>query len=319
MRGQGRTLTEVIAETAGRQHGNVTRGQLLRAGVSARQIDRRLISGALIPIHRGVYRVGHRGPSAHATYMAAVLACGDGALLSGLAAAHLLGLTKRPPSMPEVTTKTERRIEGIRTVRTRRERHRTIWFGIPVTSPAETVIDLAPTLDDHNLARAVHEAQIKHGLTPAQVEAALRRPSAKLAAILTGETRVSLSALERRFKELLSEDDLPLPVTNVRVDSHYVDCRWPEHRLTVELDSYRFHNTRHAWEQDRRREREARARGDDFRRFSYDDVFERPAQTVREMRTALRTGSALMNAGPPALLASTRQATTWPASERRSV
>jgi hypothetical protein len=62
-----------------------------------------------------------------------------------------------------------------------------------------------------------------------------------------------------------------------------VDLRWPEYGLTVELDSYRFHNTRHAWEQDRRREREARARGDDFRRYTYGDV-ERPAAMLRELR-----------------------------------
>ena len=66
-----------------------------------------------------------------------------------------------------------------------------------------------------------------------------------------------------------------------------MDCRWPEYGLTVELDSYRFHNTRHAWEQDHRREREARARGDDFRRYTYGDVFENPAPMLAELRVAL--------------------------------
>jgi hypothetical protein len=66
-----------------------------------------------------------------------------------------------------------------------------------------------------------------------------------------------------------------------------VDCRWPEHRLTVELDSYRYHNSRHAWEQDRLREREAHARGDRFRRYSYGDVFERPAPMLAELRVLL--------------------------------
>ena len=67
----------------------------------------------------------------------------------------------------------------------------------------------------------------------------------------------------------------------------YVDCRWPEHRLTVELDSYRYHHSRYAWEKDRRREREARARGDEFRRYSWGDVFESPAGTIADLRAVL--------------------------------
>ena len=66
-----------------------------------------------------------------------------------------------------------------------------------------------------------------------------------------------------------------------------VDCRWPDLRLTIELDSYRFHNTRHAWENDRRREREARARGDDFRRYTWADVVEAPGPIVTELRAVL--------------------------------
>ena len=64
-----------------------------------------------------------------------------------------------------------------------------------------------------------------------------------------------------------------------------MDCRWPEHRLTVELDGYRFHNSRHSWEQDRLREREARARGDEFRRYTYRDVLEDPSLMLRELRS----------------------------------
>jgi very-short-patch-repair endonuclease len=69
-----------------------------------------------------------------------------------------------------------------------------------------------------------------------------------------------------------------------------VDCRWPEVRLTVELDGYRYHNSRHAWERDRQREREARARGDEFRRYTWADVYEEPAATVAELRRLLRGG-----------------------------
>ncbi len=105
--------------------------------------------------------------------------------------------------------------------------------------------------------------------------------------VLRGEVRVSLSKLERRFLALLREAGLVLPQTNRVAGGRRVDCRWPELRLTVELDSYTYHHSRHAWEQDRRREREARARGDEFRRYTYGDVFEDPTLMMAELRRLL--------------------------------
>ena len=78
-----------------------------------------------------------------------------------------------------------------------------------------------------------------------------------------------------------------LPLTNRPAGGRRVDCRWPELRLTVELDSYRYHASRHAWEKDHRREREARARGDNFRRYTYGDVFEEPELMMAELRGLL--------------------------------
>jgi very-short-patch-repair endonuclease len=112
-----------------------------------------------------------------------------------------------------------------------------------------------------------------------------------LRTVLYGDAPVTLSALERRFLELLRENRVPLPHTNRPAGAHYVDCRWPAQRLTVELDSYRFHSSRHAWEQDRRREREARARGDEIRRYTWGDVFEEPAAILAELRTLLVGGT----------------------------
>src|SRR5688572_17031505 len=129
-------------------------------------------------------------------------------------------------------------------------------------------------------------------MTPEAVEAVLsRRPNSRgagtLRRILRGDVRVALSKLERRFLELLGEANLPPPETNRRVGSYRVDCRWPDHALTVELDGYRYHSSRHAWENDRRREREARARGDEFRRYTYGDVFEDSTLMLRELGALL--------------------------------
>ena len=100
----------LMARMATREHGSVTRADLLEAGVTPDQIKSRLRRGSLIAEHRGVYRVGHRAPSEESRYLAAVLACGEGAVLSGLAAAHLLGLIKGPAPAAEVTAPTERRV-----------------------------------------------------------------------------------------------------------------------------------------------------------------------------------------------------------------
>jgi hypothetical protein len=251
-------VEQELAQVASRAHGVVTRAELLRLGITSDEIKERVRRGTLLREHRGVYRVGHRSSSLEARYLAAVRACGDGALLSGLAAGHLLGLHKGPAVMPEVTTPTERRIKGIRTRRSRcmDRRDATTWRRIPVTTVARTLVDLAAVLPVDGLARACHEASVRHGSTPAEVETVLaRRPNApgsgKLRKVLRGDVRVSLSKLEARFLTLLRDAGLALPQTNRPAGGRRVDCRWPEHRLTVELDGYRYHNTRYAWEQDR--------------------------------------------------------------------
>jgi len=283
-----------MARIASGGHGVVTRAQLLLAGVTPQEIRSRIESGGLLRMHPGVYRVGHRAPSTEATYLAAVFAAGEGALLSGLAAAYLLGLVKGGPPMPEVTARTERRIEGVKT-------HRSCFLnaqeilrvrGIPVTTVPRTLVDISSELSSDALARACHEAGVRYGTTPAQVEAELeRRPNVpgarKLRRVIHGDVHVTLSRLESRALELLRAEGLSLPLTNRPAGGRRVDCRWPEHRLTVELDGYRFHNSRHSWEQDRRREREARARGDEFRRYTYGDVMEEPRFMLAELRLLL--------------------------------
>jgi very-short-patch-repair endonuclease len=275
-----------------RAHGIVDRAELLGAGITPKEITGRLRKGVLIREYDGVYRVGHRAPSVESHYLAAVRACGKGSVLSGRAAAYLWGLIKGAVPGPEVATRTERRIEGIKTRRARAPVEATTWRGIPVTTVARTLVDLAAVLAADDLARACHEAGVRYGTTPGDVDAVLaRRPNApgagNLRRILNGEVRVTLSKLERAFLERLKRTDLPLPETNRPAGSYRVDCRWPEHRLTVELDSYRYHHSRHAWEQDRRREREARARGDEFRRYTYGDVVAWPEWMLAELTTLL--------------------------------
>ena len=280
-----------MARIATRAHGVVTRAQLLSAGMTHDEIRHRMGTGALIRVHRGVYRVGHAAPSVEARYMAAVLACGDGAVLSGRAAAYLLGVLKGEPPPPEVTAPRERRVRGLR-VRRSSQIEATRVRAIPVTTVPRTLVDIAADLSADDLARACHEAGVRYRTTPRQVEAVLaRRPrargAAKLRAIMRGDVRVTLSRLEKRFLGRIREIRRPLPQTNRPAGARRVDCRWPEHHLTVELDSYRFHHSRHSWTRDRRREREAYARGDEFRRYTWDDVFDHPREMLAELRALL--------------------------------
>jgi very-short-patch-repair endonuclease len=271
-----------IARLASRSHGVVTRRDLLRAGITDAEIKHRLSFGALFPEHRGVYRVGHRAPSVEAWYLAAVRACGERALLSDRAAAYIWGVVRGAAPPPEVVAPTYRRVKGV--VVHRGDRKGTRHRGIPITTVPQTLVDLAATLSTEDLARACHEAGVKHKTTPRQVKQVMGRTkgAANLRAVLDGE-QVTLSTLERRFLQRLKEAGLPLPVTNRPAGTKRVDCRWPDRRLTVELDSYTFHNSRHSWEQDRQREREARARGDVFRRFTLTDVDDQPAPMLAEL------------------------------------
>jgi len=196
--------------------------------------------------------------------------------------------------MPQVTTPTERRIKGIRTRRSRRidSRDVTTFRDIPITSVPCTIVDVAADLTEDALALLCHEAGVRYKTTPAQVDAVLaRKPNAKgsarLRRVMHGDVRVALSKLERRFLALLRAEELPLPITNKIVSERRVDCRWPERHVTVELDSYRFHNSRHSWEQGYEREREAYAREDAFRRYTWRDVCEDPKRMLDELRGLL--------------------------------
>lgn len=294
------TVEHRLATIAATSHGVVTREELLAAGITRSQLRRRLATSALLHEHRGVYRVGHRAPSVEAGYLAAVRAGGAGTALSWWAAACLLALLRdaRSPPSPEITTPARRRIGGVIVHRSRESldvRDTTLWRGIPVTTPARTVVDLAAHQDETALGRLCHEAGVRYGLTPRQVDAVLaRRPTTpgarKLRRVLHGEVPIVISRLEARFVELLEEMGLAVPVMNRAAGGRRVDCRWPAHGLTVEIDSYRFHRSRHAWEQDRRREREAYARGDDFRRYTWGDVWEDPRLMLRELLELVAPG-----------------------------
>jgi hypothetical protein len=271
------------------QHGRVAWGQLVAAGVDPEQIKRWLEDGRLRRVHHGVYAVGHVAPSLHGDLMAAVLACGEGAVLSHRAAAHLLGLVRTRPTTPEVTVPTTagRQRPGvvIHRVGALPPLDTSTLDRIPITTVPRILLDLAPSATPKDLARACHEAWVRHRTGPDQVEACIARNPRKNGAAKLRRTLgadVTLSALEDQFVALLRGHGLPLPRTNVDRHGDKVDCHWPQHDLTVELLSYRFHATRRAFEA-----AVARRRRSNHVAYTYGDVFDRAAATAAELRRRL--------------------------------
>ena len=168
-------MEEIAGELAFSGKGVVKRKQLLLAGVTPSQIRSRLRSGVFLVEHPGIYRVGHRAPTLESAYLAAVWACGDEALLCGLAAAHLYGTVKGKAPPREVLAPNPHRVAGVVTRRTRRldPREATKWRGIPVTTVPRTLVDIAPRSRVDDLARVCHEAAVRYGVKPSAVEALL--------------------------------------------------------------------------------------------------------------------------------------------------
>ncbi len=276
-----------VAEIGARQHGRVTWEQLIAAGIDRHAIERWIEDSRLHRVHHGVYAVGHPGRSMLADYMAAVLACGEGAALSHWPAAHVMRLLPgRLPPSAEVTVPTlaGRRRPGIVIHRVRALHRLDTWQheNVRIVTAPRVLLELAPRLASELLARACHEAWVHHRVRPAHIDACIcRNPTKPGAALLrrAAVADITLSELEQGFLALVRRHRLPLPRTNILHGEDKVDCQWPDLGLIVELLSYRFHASRAAFEQD-----VARRRRSNHVAFTWGDVFERGSQTVAELR-----------------------------------
>jgi very-short-patch-repair endonuclease len=235
------------------QHGVVTRADLLALGFGPRSIEHRIASGRLHPIARGVYAVGRPELSQRGRWMAAVLVCGDQAALSHRSAAELWGFGYEESGRIDVTVRRECRIRctGLK-VRARErlpEGSVVRRFGIPVTHPVQTLIDLATELKIMRLERAVNEADKLDLVDPEALRRALDgyvgMPGVRpLRTMLDRHTfRLSDSDLEVLFRPLALAAGLPVPLTKHRVLGYEVDFWFPDHGLVVETDGLRYHRT----------------------------------------------------------------------------
>jgi very-short-patch-repair endonuclease len=288
-----------IAALAAQQHGVVAARQLAAIGLPQRAVSHRTAAGRLHRVHRGVYAVGHPVLTRYGRWMAAVLAAGPGAALSHASAAALWEIRASNAMRTDVSVP---RPSG-RAKRARLRIHRagalgsdevTTHHGIPVTTPARTLLDLASSLPRRALERALDQAEILElfdlrQLTNMSDAHRGERGAGAMAAALGDHhagTTVTRSALEEAFLALCAAHALERPQTNVRVCGLEVDFLFPAQRLVVEADSWRFHRTRSAFERDRRRDAILARAGYRTLRFTHRQMAGAPAEVAQMIRSS---------------------------------
>jgi len=287
----------LIGELAGRQHGVVSRRQLLEIGLSSDAIRGRLRAGRLQPLHRAVYAVGHRPRTREARWMAAVLAGDGGAVLSHRQAGAHWGICAPGSDLITVTTPRQRRAgRGIDFHKSALpEDEVTTKDGIPITTVPRTLFDLAATLALRQLEKAVNEAEILRLWDEISLDDLLhrypRRRGAKNVRTVLGRRSAGRSLtesdLEVLFLAFADRHGLPQPETNAQLEGFRVDCLWRAHRLVLEVDGWEVHRTRQAFESDRRRIRVLQARGWHCIPVTYRQLTESPDEVVRDVRRLL--------------------------------
>ena len=285
--------SDTLAALARAQHGVVTAPQLVAAGLGEGAIAYRLSTGDLRRVHSGVYCVAYVPRTGQTRLMAAVLACGEGAVLSHRSAACLWDLVRGAPRTVHVTARNRHARQGVTAHRTRRlpASDITEHEGIPTTTVARTLVDIARELDDRALARAVNEARLLHGLTPAALAGTLRRVSgeARLKRLLVASAdRPTRSALEDEFLRFAARRGLPQPEVNRRIAGSEVDMLWRAQRLAVELDGRRYHDTERGFELDRVKDAELLAAGYRVVRITWARLTGDPMRVERLLRRLLR-------------------------------
>jgi very-short-patch-repair endonuclease len=293
-------LDQEIAGIAGRQGGVVARRQLTGLGLGASAIDRRVRAGRLHLLHRGVYAVGHRVLGTLGRRWAAVLSCGEGAVLSHSDAGAAWDLRRSRGGAIHVTVGPSGRATRPGIVVHRNgplpPEEVTRLDGLPITTPARTLLDLAAGgLRDRRLESAVDAAERKRLIDFADLYKLLARypgrpgtPSLKavLARYRGGDTR---SELEDLVAELCDRHGLPRPVENCFIEGKVRDFYWPHARLVVEADSYSFHRSPSALDDDRERDVTLTLAGYRTLRFTWEQVTKRRRYVAAAILRALTT------------------------------
>jgi very-short-patch-repair endonuclease len=269
------TADAAVGRIAGRQHGVVTAAQLAEAGIDKDGMAWRVRTGRLHRLHRGVYAVGHRSLSWRGRWLAAVLAAGDGAVLSHTSAAALWQFLRPIPGSVHVTVGAGVRRKSrpglqIHRSRTFTPHDITRRHGIALTTPARTIEDIRSAVGPYLFRRALRQAELAGHRVPH-----------------LGAVKRTRSDLELLFLSLCDDHALPRPLVNRRVHGHLVDFFFPDHRLVVETDSWEYHRGSVAMEDDHARDLELRLHGIETRRYTGDQLETEPKAVATDLRGQL--------------------------------
>jgi very-short-patch-repair endonuclease len=290
-----------VAELAADEWGVLSVTELHRCGLNDQAIHIRVANGRLHPIHRGVYAVGHPAITLQGRFLAAVKACGEDAALSRYAAAANDGFIKWEERLIDVTVRgtSHRAHDGIRVHRTNSvdprdfRRHN----GIPTTSPARTLLDLAatPRINPHFLRRAVRQAQATNKVNIRELAEIITRcqgqpGTRRLANLVATGPAPTRSELEDVVLDLILSGGFEHPDVNKRTVVNgrilYPDFRWPEQRLIVEADSTEWHSGHLANQDDAERQALLESFGERVLRVTWAQAITKPAQTRTRLRQA---------------------------------
>ncbi len=269
--------------------------QLRSCGLDGNAVARRVCAGRLHRLDRGVYAVGHTALARDGRLFAALLGTGPGAVISHRSAADLWELAASASTRVDVlTTRRCDRRPGVCVYRTRHLPAEDVAAlrGVPVTSVARTLVDLAAVVDARRLKRAVHQAEILRHLDVDAVVAVIdrsrgRRGTGALRRLLAVPAPPARSELEARFLELCEAAHLPPPAVNTRIADHEVDFVWIRERLIAETDGVATHLTRHAFEQDRRRDVALARAGFQVVRFTWRRLVDETDGVANDLRELL--------------------------------
>ena len=254
---------------------------MLTLGLSPRAIAARVRAGKLIPIHNGVYAVGHVPRGALARSHAAVLACGTDAALSHESAVAHWGL-REWPRVPEVTAPSRHTRPGIRTHRSLKLAG-DVWTrnGIRTTNPVRTIIDVAPRRTDRQLIRLVQDARLAKHLNDTSLRTLLDRYP-RLQPLIDPTQNPTKSKLEDDFVAWIIKHKLPMPRLNTKLTSgKQVDALYEQERLIVELDGWAYHSGRESFRSDHQRDSDHRTLGFDTVRYTGEQLTDVEAANLR--------------------------------------
>jgi very-short-patch-repair endonuclease len=277
MREESANPDREIANLATRQHGVVSSAQLEKAGIDKDGVTRRLRAGRLHRVHRAVYAVGHTKLTFEGRCMAALLAIGDGAVVSHYTAAALWGMLRPTDGPIHITLPGDGGRKRRRGIKVHRSSTFIVRFsisrdGIAVTRPARTLQDLHRSVSDEIYQRAVRRALDLKLIKSAD----LRR-----------EEDLTRSELERLFLALCRRHRLPQPQANARVGPYEVDFLWRDRVLIVETDGFRHHGDRSAFERDRARDAHLQSLGFRVLRFTWRQITDTPGLIAHTLRALL--------------------------------